>query len=44
MTDIERKKMIHLLLIKVKVILKWVKCCGSCISPGFSTVCNDGKD
>ena len=44
MTDVERKKMIHLLLIKVKVSLKWVKCCWSYISPGFATVCSGGKD
>jgi len=41
MTDVERKKMIHQLLIEVKVILKWVKCFGSCISPGYATVCTD---
>jgi hypothetical protein len=44
MTDVERKKMKHLLLIKVKVSLKLVKCCGSYISPGFATVCTVGKD
>jgi len=44
MTDVERKKMMHLLLVKVKVSLKWVKCCGSYISPGFATVCIVGRD
>jgi hypothetical protein len=45
MTDVERKKkVIRLLLIKVKVSLKWVNCCGSYISPRFTTVCTDGRD
>ena len=44
MNDVERNMIMHLLLIKVKVSLKWVKCWGSCISPGFATVCTDGKD
>lgn len=42
MTDVEKDDTSAIK--KVKVILKWVKCCGSCMSPGFATVCTDGKD